>query len=147
MTKSPTFAGTAEAPQSTMPRVAVISKTAELYLWDREDCQFLKQADVLSTVNSRSSGHDYWITATTDVGQQLISHKISSELNVRWSTKLFSATWDHTSRAGHLSSWCLKFEGPQSCKEFQEAYSACLLRAAGAASRQRHLAQGKSNLS
>ncbi len=27
---------------------------------------------------------------------------------------------------GHLSSWCMKFEGPEDFKEFQDAYSACL---------------------
>ncbi len=106
--------------------LVVISKFAQLYLWDQDDRHFSKQADVLSSVHSSFSGHYCWITATTDLGQQLLSHKISSELNVRWSTKLSSATWDYTSRAGYLSSWCLKFEGPQSYKEFREAYLACL---------------------
>ncbi len=46
--------------QSTM--LAVISKSAKLYLWDQIDRQFLKQADVLSSINSSSSSYDYWIT-------------------------------------------------------------------------------------
>jgi len=121
-------------PNSTIP--AVVSKTAELYLWDQEDGHFLKQADVLGSINSRSSGYDHWITASTD-SQQLLSHKIGSDLNARWSTKLTSVTWNHTTSLGHLSSWCMKFEGPEDFKEFQDAYSACLYEAINAVSWQK----------
>ncbi len=128
---------------------AVISKTAELYLWDQGDGHFLKQADVLGSINSRSSRYDYWMTATTDVGQQLLSHKITSEFNARWSAQLSSVTWNHTSRLGRLRSWCLKFQGLKDYKEFREAYLACLYEATNAVSWQkakvslRHPAQGK----
>ncbi len=139
--------GTKSSPKSTIP--TVISKTAELYLWDQDSGHFLKQADVLGSISPRSLSYDFWMTATTDVGQQLLSHKITSELNARWSTKLSTVTWNHTSRLGHLSSWCLKFEGPKDCRGFWEAYSACLYEATNAASWQkvkvslRHLAQGR----
>ncbi|KLO08280.1 VID27-domain-containing protein [Schizopora paradoxa] len=111
-------------PKPTYP--AKISQSAELYLWEDEEGHFLKQADVIGSINSRTAPYDYWITATSEEGQQFLSHKITSELNARWSAKLSSVTWNYTSSQGHLSSWCLKFDGPEQYKEFQDMYSLCL---------------------
>lgn len=116
-------------PKSRTPTVT--STTAELYLWEQDDGHFLKQADIVGSIGPRSSC--YYITATTDKGQQLISHKISSELNARWSAKLSSATWNHTTRLGYSSSWCMKFRSIEDFKEFRKAYSACLNEAIDAA--------------
>lgn len=109
-----------------LENTSIVTETARLYLWHQGEGHFLKQADVVGSVGPHSSREIYYITATTDEGQQLLSHRIGSELNARWSARLFSITWNHTSRQGHLSSWCMKFEGAENFKVFREAYEMCL---------------------
>lgn len=130
------LAVTAEPEPETQPKSptmsktnhpAVIHKNAELYLWDQDDGHFLKQADVHASISKPpSSAFDYVITAMTLEGQQLFAHKLTSDLNARWSTKLTSLTWNHTSTSGVLSSWCFKFENLEDFKEFQEVWGSCL---------------------
>ena len=106
---------------------AVVKKPAELYLWDQDDGHFLKQADIHgSIVKESESSFDYLVVAATLEGQQLFAHKLTSDLNARWSTKLASCTWNHTSAGGTLSSWCFKLETLDDFREFQEAWGSCL---------------------
>ncbi|KAL5508413.1 VID27 [Sanghuangporus vaninii] len=113
------------ATKATLP--PVISKPAELYLWDQDDGHFLKQADIHGSIVKESvSSFDYLVTAMTLEGQQLFAHKLTSDLNARWSSKLASCTWNHTSAGGVLSSWCFKFEALDDFREFQEAWGSCL---------------------
>lgn len=121
----------AEPPDTTtaraMPVPAIITKKAELYLWDQEDGHFLKQDDINASITRPiESKFDFFITATTLDGQQLLSHRLTSDLNSRWSNKLTSFTWNHVSTKGILSSWCFKFENFEDYKEFQEAHGGCL---------------------
>lgn len=102
--------------------ITVISKDVELYLWDQDDGHFLKQADVMGSIGTRPSFDDYCIIAVTMKGQQLLSHRICSELNARWSTNLNSVTWNYTSRLGHLSSWCMRFKSHEDFKQLREIY-------------------------
>ena len=104
----------------------LITKKAELYLWDRDDGHFLKQADIYGSIAQPVAGYTFLITAMTSDGQQLLAHKLSSGLNARWSTKLASLTWNNTSAEGTISSWCFKFENSEDFKEFQEVYGSCM---------------------
>lgn len=118
----------------TKETFTIVSCAAKLYLWDEDDSHFLKQADIISSIKANSSYHVCYIIATTNKGQQLLSHKIRAELNARWSTKLYSITWNYTSRTGHLSSWCIKFEDAAGFEEFRVAYSTCLCQSINAES-------------
>ncbi|EJD00993.1 VID27-domain-containing protein [Fomitiporia mediterranea MF3/22] len=114
-------------PSANTAMSNVITKECELYLWDQEDGHFIKQADIHGSIaKSPSSAFEYLITAVTLEGQQLFAHKLTSDLNARWSAKLASLTWNHTSSGGVLSSWCFKFEGMDDFREFQEAWGSCL---------------------
>ncbi|TDL29588.1 VID27-domain-containing protein [Rickenella mellea] len=115
-------------PASPSAIPSVISAHAELYLWDQDDGHFLKQADVdAKIVEKQSSNFEYYITASVaGTRQQLLAHKLRSELNARWSTKLGSLTWNHTSEKGLISSWCFKFEDQEGFQAFQEAFGKCL---------------------
>ena len=111
----------------SMPVPTIITKRAELYLWDQEDGHFLKQDDIdASITRPTEASYDFYITAVTLEGQQLLSHKLTSDLNSRWSNKLSSFTWNHMSSKGVQSSWCFKFENFEDYKEFQEAHGGCL---------------------
>ncbi|KAI5124906.1 hypothetical protein M0805_007334 [Coniferiporia weirii] len=115
----------AAVPAPALP--TVLLKKAEMYLWDQDDGHFLKQADIYAGIAKPSSStFNYVITAMTLGGQQLLAHKMSSDLNARWSTKLASLTWNNTSESGIISSWCFKFETLEDFKEFQEMYGSCI---------------------
>ena len=110
-----------------IPIPSIITKKAELYLWDQGDGHFLKQDDIHGSITRPNEVlYEFYITATTLGGQQLLSHKLSSDLNSRWSNKLASFTWNHLSSKGVQSSWCFKFETFEDYKEFQEAHGGCL---------------------
>lgn len=107
--------------------LTVLSISAELYLWDQEDGHFLRQDEVSAMITqSKDARFDYRLRAMTSKGQQLLSHPLTSELNGRWSTKLWSFTWNHQSSTGVLSSWCFKFEGGEDFESFQQSFARCL---------------------
>jgi hypothetical protein len=102
----------------------LIERPAELYLWDKDDGHFLKQHDIIASIVKRPSGeYDYWLSARTSDGQQLLAHKLRTDLNVRWSSKLASLTWNHVGSDGLISSWCFKFFNEEDYKAFQAAYA------------------------
>lgn len=129
-------------PKSPFP--SLITKKAELYLWDRDDGHFLKQADIYASVAKHNAGYTFLITAMTSEGQQLLAHKLSSDLNARWSTKLASLTWNYTSVDGTISSWCFKFENTEDFKEFQEVYGGCMYEALNQSSWEKAKVKGSS---
>ena len=103
---------------------ALIERPAELFLWDKDDGHFLKQHDIIASIVKRPSGtYDYWLSASTPDGQQLLAHKVHTDLNVRWSSKLASLTWNHVGSDGLISSWCFKFFEEEDYKAFQAAYA------------------------
>lgn len=108
----------------------VVNKKAELYLWDQDDGNFLKQADIHASISKEpkppSSALDYVIRAVTGEGQQLISQKLTAISNVRLSTKLTGLAWKHKSSGGIISSWCFKFKNLEDCKDFQNVWETCL---------------------
>lgn len=103
---------------------ALIDRSAELFLWDKDDGHFLKQDDIIASIVKRPSGtFDYWLSARTLEGQQLLAHKLRTDLNVRWSVKLASLTWNHVGSDGLISSWCFKFLNLEDYEAFRSAYA------------------------
>ncbi|OBZ70393.1 Vacuolar import and degradation protein 27 [Grifola frondosa] len=113
------------ASDPSMP--ALIDEEAELHLWNRESGFFVKQGDVTARVvrNPASGPFDFWLLASSEDGQ-LLAHKISSDMNQRWSTKMQSLTWNYVSDSGLQSSWCLRFETPQAFEDFQRIFTQSL---------------------
>lgn len=103
---------------------ALATELAELHLWDKDQSLFLKEADVTARVANNPAGgkYDYWLVASTDEGQML-AHRISSEMNQRWSTRVLSLTWNNISENGVGNSWCLRFDTQEAFDEFQRAFT------------------------
>lgn len=123
-----------EKPQSPpIPKQTfdhLITKKAELYLWDQDDGHFLKQADIYGSISQASkSGYNYLISAMTFEGQQLLAHKLTTDLNARWSQSLASLTWNYAGDSGIISSWCFKFDSFEDFTEFQQVYGSCMYEA------------------
>ncbi|KAL6309693.1 VID27 cytoplasmic protein [Sparassis latifolia] len=106
---------------------ALVAEEAELHLWNRERGFFVIQAEVVARVvrNAASGPFDYWLNAFGEDGQ-LLAHKITSDMNQRWSSKVLSLTWNHTSDTGLQSSWCLRFETQKAFSNFQRIFTQAL---------------------
>ncbi|KAH9853492.1 VID27 cytoplasmic protein [Lenzites betulinus] len=113
------------ASDPNMPALA--TELAELHLWEKAQSVFLKQADVTARVAHNPAGgkYDYWLLASTDEGQ-LLAHRISSDMNQRWSARVLSFTWNNISDSGVGNSWCLRFDAQEAFDEFQKAFTRAL---------------------
>ncbi|KAI0832397.1 VID27 cytoplasmic protein [Trametes gibbosa] len=113
------------ASDPNMPALA--TELAELHLWEKDQGVFLKQADVTARVAHNPAGgkYDYWLLASTEEGQ-LLAHRISSDMNQRWSSRVLSFTWNNISDSGVGNSWCLRFDTQEAFDEFQKAFTRAL---------------------
>lgn len=113
------------ASDPNMPALA--TELAELHLWEKDQGVFLKQADVTARVAHNPAGgkYEYWLLASTEEGQ-LLAHRISSDMNQRWSSRVLSFTWNNISDSGIGNSWCLRFDTQEAFDEFQKAFTRAL---------------------
>ncbi|KAI0938089.1 hypothetical protein AcV7_003377 [Taiwanofungus camphoratus] len=117
---------TKKAPGSDSGMPELLSEEAELHLWNRDRGFFVKQADVTAKIVQNPAGtFDYWMIASSEEGQML-AHKITSDMNQRWSTKMLSLTWNYVSDTGLQSSWCLRFVTPEAFESFQHVFTRTL---------------------
>lgn len=101
----------------------IFSEEAELYLWDMEKEDFDPQGEVTAQI-AQPTGvpFEYWLVASTSEGHQL-AHKITSEMNQRWSTKMLSITWNHFDGANFASSWLFRFKTPDGYLLFKNTFT------------------------
>ena len=114
---------------------ALVDEEAELHLWDGQKEYFVKQSDGRATIvgrptNSKTNGYEYWIIARStegdDGGRVVLWHKVDPDMNQRWSTKVWSLTWNHMNDKGIQTSWCFRFLAQQSYAIFQEQFTRAL---------------------
>jgi hypothetical protein len=110
---------------------ALVDEEAELHLWDRGKEYFVKQTDGRATIvglptNSKANGYEYWIIARSAEGDVVLWHKIDSNMNQRWSTKVWSLTWNYMNNSGTQTSWCFRFLAQESYAIFQEQFTRAL---------------------
>lgn len=122
----PTLTPTATATEDTSAEV-LLANPAELHLWDTVQGFFVKQADVIASIAQHTSAgpFDYWLLVRSDSGLSL-THRITSDMNQRWASKMMAFTWNHVSDAGAQSSWCLRFETTGAYEQFQALFSRAL---------------------
>lgn len=113
----------------------LVDQEAELHLWDRERGFFVKHTDgraiiVGSPTNSKANGYQYWLIARStkgeDSGHVLLWHQVESAMNQRWSTKVWSLTWNHMNDNGVQTSWCFRFLAQEAYAIFQEQFTRAL---------------------
>lgn len=124
---------TTTSPFDSYPNL--VNEGAELHLWDREKEYFVKQTDGRATIvglptNSKTNGYEYWIIARSteggDKSRVVLWHKIDTDMNQRWSTKVWSLTWNHMNERGVQTSWCFRFFNQESYATFQEQFTRAL---------------------
>ena len=113
----------------------IVDEEAELHLWDREKAYFIKQSEGRATIvgpptNSKANGYEYWILARSAGGDGespvVLWHKLDGDMNQRWSTKVWSLTWNHMSPNGSQTSWCFRFLTQESYANYQEQFTRAL---------------------
>ncbi|EIN10470.1 VID27 cytoplasmic protein [Punctularia strigosozonata HHB-11173 SS5] len=120
------------APPATRPKVesaadalpTLVDESAELWLWEPDNEQYSKYADVTVRIVSKPEApFAYYLVATSADGDVLM-HAITTDMSERYSAKMLSFTWCHLSeRGGASSSWCLRFEGEGSFENFMDAFT------------------------
>ncbi|KAF8621633.1 hypothetical protein AX15_007651 [Amanita polypyramis BW_CC] len=94
-------------PQSTSVRV-IATQEAEFYSWDAAE-GFLPQGLVTAQiVQSESSAFEYVLVVKNDNGS-ILAHKITSDMNQRWSHHMMSLTWNYFEENGSPHSCLLRF--------------------------------------
>lgn len=99
---------------------------AELYLWDFAAGDFRNDGVVTARVTEQEDApYTYWLSASNEQGL-VLAHKISSEMNQRFSHKMFAFTWNHISDAGAQSSWLFRFPTEEDYNRLLQIYTQAL---------------------
>jgi hypothetical protein len=121
-----------EIPEKPVPRILIpesfptlVAQPAELYLWNLEREEFVPRPDVIAKIVQRPDSYDYWLLAesSSEPGHQMFAHKITSEMNQRWSNKMVSLTWNYVGSGGEQQSWLFRFSEAKPYEEFLFAYT------------------------
>jgi len=108
--------------QSIPSSTVILESQAELFLWDRPSQFFIRQSDVSAKLQKRNdSSFEYWLSASDSEGDLLV-HRLTSDMNQRWSSTMWSLTWNFMSHSGTQSSWCLRFRSQEGYDQFQLAF-------------------------
>ena len=118
--QSPT-SPTTNTPDSSLE--VIIDEKAELFLWDRDEGYFVREASVSAKiVQRRGAKFLFFLTATSQEGQ-VLAHRITSQMMQRWSPATWSLTWNNVNESGNQSSWCLRFESQDSFEDFRAEFT------------------------
>ncbi|KAI0254692.1 VID27 cytoplasmic protein [Lactifluus subvellereus] len=101
----------------------IIDEKAELFLWDRDEGFFVREAAVSAKIVQRKGANfSFFLTATSQEGQ-VLAHRITSQMMQRWSPATWSLTWNNVNEGGNQSSWCLRFESHESFEDFRAEFT------------------------
>lgn len=107
------------------PHQVISTHQAELYYWD-SDQGFQPQGPITGQViQIEASTFEYWLVVTNDSGG-ILAHQITSEMNPRWSQKMFSLTWNHFGDDNASRSCLLHFADQNEYQRIMEIFSRCL---------------------
>ncbi|KAG5638194.1 hypothetical protein H0H81_001291 [Sphagnurus paluster] len=102
---------------------ALLSYEAELYLWDAPNEDFINQGILIAAIQ-KNAPFSYYLTASNDSGI-LLAHKISGDMNQRFSHKMLSLTWNYQADDGSQSSWLFRFS-EEHLGNFLQKFTECL---------------------
>lgn len=122
---------TATSPKGKVPATKppnsslseIVAEEAELHLWDMDKEEFDLQGAVTAQI-AQPTGvpFEYWLVASDSEGQ-VLAHKITSEMNQRWSARTLSITWNHFSDHNSASSWLFRFKTPEGYLTFKNVFT------------------------
>ncbi|KAF7301722.1 hypothetical protein MIND_00737800 [Mycena indigotica] len=101
-----------------------VEKETDLFYWDHEQNAFVEHGPVTARV-LKGDAFNSWLTASSG-DDQLLAHKISSDMNQRWSTKMRSLTWNHRGDDQNMTSWVLRFRSLEDFEVVQPIFTQAL---------------------
>ena len=118
-----------QTPQSPEPQFLsvqiVATQEAEFYYWE-DDKGFLPQGPVTAQViQSEDSVFDYVLVVKND-DRSILKHKITSDMNQRWSHHMMSLTWNYFGEDGAPRSCLLHFLNQTDFRRMMEIITKCL---------------------
>lgn len=134
---SPSVPVAPEARESTPERIVVndsflsvmsllFEAEAELYFWDTEVQEFRNDGIVNAQLfKQTNANYVYWLTASNDKGL-LLTHRIHSSMNQRFSPKMLSLTWNHLGDNNSQSSWLFRFHSEENFGNALQTFTQCL---------------------
>jgi hypothetical protein len=123
--KSTSAAARPSFASSSLP--TVISQEGHIFSWNLEVEGFVAEREevvVAKIVERTPSNFNYWLMVTDEDGD-FVSHKISSDMNPRWSQKTSSLTWNYAN-GGRYDSWALQLASAEAYDAFKTAFAQCL---------------------
>lgn len=104
----------------------IVSKEAVLYLWDTTRAQFDTQGVFTASIYRRTDEAFNYSLAAHNGDYMLLAHRISSDMNPKWTHRMLSITWNHLNADGSGNSWCLRFATAEDYAEMSEVFVRCL---------------------
>jgi hypothetical protein len=101
----------------------IIDEKAELFLWDRDEGYFVREASVSTKIVQRKGAKFLFFLTATSQEEQVLAHRITSQMMQRWSPATWSLTWNNVNESGNQSSWCLRFESQESFEDFRAEFT------------------------
>ena len=134
--KAPPSAPVSPARKSTSERVEVDSflssmsllfeAEAELYFWDTDVQEFRNEGIIKARLfKQTNANYVYWLSASNDKGI-LLTHRIHSSMNQRFSPKMLSLTWNHFGDDNSQSSWLFRFHSEDDFGNALQTFTQCL---------------------
>ncbi|CAK5262685.1 unnamed protein product [Mycena citricolor] len=102
----------------------LIEKEAALFFWDSDIAEFVEHGQVVARI-LRGESFESWLTASNEDGQ-LLAHKIRTEMNQRWTSKMRSFTWNHMGDDGNMTSWVMRFGSLEDYEPFLQTFTQAL---------------------
>jgi hypothetical protein len=116
-----------EVNDSFLAHMTVLfEQEAELYFWDMEADGFRNDGIVMARITKQNNAnYVYWLTASNDQGM-ILAHRITSDMNQRFSHKMRSLTWNHMGENDSQSSWLFRFAEEQDFASAVQIFTQCL---------------------
>ncbi len=101
----------------------VFEEEAEIYLWDLDAADFRNEGVIIARITEqKDANYTYWLTASNPEGL-VLAHRITSDMNQKFSTKMHSITWNHLGDNGSQNSWLFRFATEQDFAQLKEVYT------------------------
>jgi len=112
---------------SFMAHMTVLfEQEAELYFWDMEADGFRNDGIVMARITKQNNAnYVYWLTASNDQGM-ILAHRITSDMNQRFSHRMRSLTWNYMGENNSQSSWLFRFAEEQDFASAVQVFTQCL---------------------
>ena len=99
---------------------------AELYFWDTDVQEFRNEGIIKAQLFKQTdANYVYWLSASNDKGI-LLTHRIHSSMNQRFSHKMLSLTWNHFGDDNSQSSWLFRFHSEDDFGNALQTFTQCL---------------------